>query len=294
MMLAILSLGAIYAIIPLIIILILILAARGLHSGTDLFAFFGIDTLIGFARGYSGKGLAGKGNRYPAQPGKGGPSPSTKRLAGAAGGLGALALGKAGKGLGIKPSGSTIANLKNQQRALRQSNEDRLGKLSNDQLVATAKHFGLGQIADTGSNEALMLFITGATGANQLKKYLDLNFNRSAAESGTTVPLPPPTVRMSWGEALRNYPKDFANWQSNFRAETKTARRPGSRNKTLGEKIKILNNLKPSQIAELCKMYGLKPAADLNKEEVITFISARLNYTEINNYLKRSRPSTPA
>jgi len=45
-----LSLGAIYAVIPIIIIIILILAARGAVSGTDLFAMFGINTLLGAQR----------------------------------------------------------------------------------------------------------------------------------------------------------------------------------------------------------------------------------------------------
>lgn len=63
----VLSLGAIYAVIPIIIIVILILAARGAATGGDLFTMFGINTLLGAQRvtnpttnpRASGKGLAG-------------------------------------------------------------------------------------------------------------------------------------------------------------------------------------------------------------------------------------------
>jgi len=55
-----LSLGAIYAVIPIIIIIILILAARGAVSGADLFTMFGVNTLLGAQRATNPKG-AGKG-----------------------------------------------------------------------------------------------------------------------------------------------------------------------------------------------------------------------------------------
>jgi len=67
-----LSLGAIYAVIPIIIIIILILAARGAVSGTDLFAMFGINTLLGAQRvtnpSGSGKGIAGRPYRSSGRP----------------------------------------------------------------------------------------------------------------------------------------------------------------------------------------------------------------------------------
>ena len=62
----ILSLGAVYAFIPIIIIIILILAARG-AAGRDFFEMFGISALVGaaggIAAGGSGKGLAGSGGK---------------------------------------------------------------------------------------------------------------------------------------------------------------------------------------------------------------------------------------
>ncbi|MGC8652107.1 MAG: hypothetical protein ACP5UH_02555 [Candidatus Micrarchaeia archaeon] len=69
-----LSIGAIYAFIPIIIILILIAAAAGLMRGTDIFAFFGIGTLMGMASGAgrgAGKGFSG-GNKYRSSPAKSG------------------------------------------------------------------------------------------------------------------------------------------------------------------------------------------------------------------------------
>ncbi len=66
------SLGAIYAVIPIIIIIILILAARGAVSGTDLFAMFGINTLLGAQRVTNprgtGKGIAGRAYRATGRP----------------------------------------------------------------------------------------------------------------------------------------------------------------------------------------------------------------------------------
>jgi hypothetical protein len=59
----VLSLGAIYAFIPIVIILILIGAAVGLTRGTDIFAALGIGALIGIGattgKGGTGKGIAG-------------------------------------------------------------------------------------------------------------------------------------------------------------------------------------------------------------------------------------------
>ncbi len=68
----ILSIGAIYAFIPIIVIIILIAAAAGLMRGTDIFALFGIGTLMGMASGIgkgAGKGL-GSGNKYRSTPAK--------------------------------------------------------------------------------------------------------------------------------------------------------------------------------------------------------------------------------
>lgn len=66
MLLIILSLGAVYAFIPIIIIIVLILAARG-AAGRDFFEMFGISALVGaaggIAAGGSGKGLAGSGGK---------------------------------------------------------------------------------------------------------------------------------------------------------------------------------------------------------------------------------------
>ena len=62
-----LSFDIIEAIVPVIIILILIAAAAGLTRGTDIFALFGLGTIMGFANagsGRVGKGL--KGTRYGA------------------------------------------------------------------------------------------------------------------------------------------------------------------------------------------------------------------------------------
>jgi len=71
---AILSFGAIYALIPVIIIVILILAAAGMQRGTGIFQLFGIATLAGIGsqigRGGAGKGL-GRKKYSPKYYGKG-------------------------------------------------------------------------------------------------------------------------------------------------------------------------------------------------------------------------------
>ncbi len=57
----ILSFGAVYALIPLLIIIILIAAAAGISRGYDIFAIFGIGVLAGIGGKSGGKGsLAGK------------------------------------------------------------------------------------------------------------------------------------------------------------------------------------------------------------------------------------------
>lgn len=55
-----LSIGNIYTLIPIAIIVILIAAAAGLARGMDIFALFGVDTLAGLGRGIGG-GKAGTG-----------------------------------------------------------------------------------------------------------------------------------------------------------------------------------------------------------------------------------------
>lgn len=56
----VLSIGAIYALIPLMIIVALIAAAAGLSRGANIFQFFGFDALLGLSSGV-GAGAAGKG-----------------------------------------------------------------------------------------------------------------------------------------------------------------------------------------------------------------------------------------
>ncbi|MGC8669564.1 MAG: hypothetical protein ACP5TL_00200 [Candidatus Micrarchaeia archaeon] len=66
----ILSIGAIYAFIPIIVILILIGAAAGLMRGSDIFALFGIGAMLGIASGAgknAGKGMTA-GNAYRSTP----------------------------------------------------------------------------------------------------------------------------------------------------------------------------------------------------------------------------------
>ena len=64
LLLPLMSFSAVFALIPVIIILILIAAAAGLNRGTDLFALMGFGTLIGVAQGGraggTGKGLRGQ------------------------------------------------------------------------------------------------------------------------------------------------------------------------------------------------------------------------------------------
>lgn len=80
----ILSIGAVYAFIPIIIIIILIIAARG-STGKDFFAIFGVTTLINSVRGIggggAGKGISGRSAAYRAN------TVATKDAAKAAGGV---------------------------------------------------------------------------------------------------------------------------------------------------------------------------------------------------------------
>lgn len=60
-----LSFDIIEALVPVIIILVLIAAAAGLTRGTDIFALFGLGTIMGFANSGSGRvGRGLKGTRY--------------------------------------------------------------------------------------------------------------------------------------------------------------------------------------------------------------------------------------
>ncbi|MDE1833157.1 MAG: hypothetical protein KGH58_01940 [Candidatus Micrarchaeota archaeon] len=64
----VLSIGAIYALIPLMIIVALIAAAAGLSRGANIFQFFGFDALLGLSSGVgagaSGKGMISKSLKY--------------------------------------------------------------------------------------------------------------------------------------------------------------------------------------------------------------------------------------
>ncbi|MDE1856876.1 MAG: hypothetical protein KGH98_02200, partial [Candidatus Micrarchaeota archaeon] len=74
MILALLSVGAIYAIIPLIIVVALIVAAAGLARGTDIFALLGIASLMGLTSGMTGgraKAGLSRGSRYGSPTGQG-------------------------------------------------------------------------------------------------------------------------------------------------------------------------------------------------------------------------------
>ncbi len=85
---ALLSIGAIYALIPVIIILILIAAAAGLRGGGDLFTLLGFGAIMqmasGFGAGGAGKGLS-KSTEYKETMSTGSPTGAKVRL-GATGG----------------------------------------------------------------------------------------------------------------------------------------------------------------------------------------------------------------
>lgn len=59
MIFVVLSIGAVWAFIPIVVIIILILAART-STGKDLFGLFGLSSILGYSRGVGGGG-AGKG-----------------------------------------------------------------------------------------------------------------------------------------------------------------------------------------------------------------------------------------
>ncbi len=113
----VLSIGAIYAFIPIVIIIILIAAAAGLTRGKDLFAIFGLGALIGFG-GAAGRGM-GKGISKGPQIPKG-----TQKMAIGVGGIASLgAVGAAAKakekltGKSNEKKASVVRNLAEEGKA---------------------------------------------------------------------------------------------------------------------------------------------------------------------------------
>jgi len=83
----VMSIGAIYAFIPIVIIIILIAAAVGLTRGTDIFQMFGIGTLVGIGGGVGSKSGVGKGLVKGATPSRSATSALSGNIKKGAGGV---------------------------------------------------------------------------------------------------------------------------------------------------------------------------------------------------------------
>src|SRR5271157_6625999 len=106
----ILSLGAIYAYIPIIIIILFIAAAAGLSRGWDIFSMFGFAAIAGMGRGGggTGRGLGRGGGAGKYAAGQAKATRFRSKLPGPSSAKGVKGMATANLGRAINKLGSTL------------------------------------------------------------------------------------------------------------------------------------------------------------------------------------------
>ncbi|MGI0100509.1 MAG: hypothetical protein ACREBH_02200 [Candidatus Micrarchaeaceae archaeon] len=310
MLLIILSIGAVYAFVPIIIIIILIIAAQG-ATGKDFFAIFGITTLTGWTSrigaGGSGKGIK-RGTRYKA---------NTRATDKAAEAIGDTVIGHQspeisplipGKTKSGKPTvkgfinkyvsrtrsatGATIYEYDSEVRkkvlfrdsAIRQSMLRRRKSLVNDMSPSQIKDM----LKSYGKDTKNISDVAGAAIAElslaQVSKYFYSNVSTPKGskkkDSGNMQPLGAPQqsvsqskmVRMSIGEFYPNYYKARSGKVKNYRMM-----------------IDKLRAMPTSDLEALCKANNVNVSPGANRNALLSAAYNGLTYAQLNSYIGQRR-----
>jgi|GEM_PF-1938373 hypothetical protein len=312
----ILSLGTIYAFIPIIVIIILILAARGSARGEDFFSIFGITTLINLAGGIGGGG-AGKGISRSAQY----HADSSGKARGAfkdnvrktitkkslrekliANGQvarytalynGATTLAEKAKYGGLKAAwekkardaGSEIATLQATTFATRDAyNETKmtmLKRFSREHLDGIARVNRMEDKIKGLSDADALAALASALSLYQIREYTAEFVGKPG---NAPVPRAPTgKVKMSVGDFYRSYTRGHNPFSGDRNFKTSK----GLEDSLVNRQRDILAVLSADELKEMLKQYKLKdvPATD-DKDELALFAEKNLSPFQVNNYVK--------
>lgn len=296
---ALLSIGTLYALIPIIVIVILILAARGSSQGEDFFAIFGIQTIINAARGIGGGG-SGKGIRGPYK------NPSSNKDAikkamgdpdspGGAYSVYYYRFGPLGKNAAARG-----------QESIKVANA--IANMSQSQLLGLSKYYGLGASAAASAGVIANLVVTNLT-LVEVTKYMTSNNIKPALPQGTNAPLSAPAgrVKMSHTDWYKTYYKTrkgnvrFTKPQSLFRASAAERAKganlgesPETKAATAGVRRGMLNGMDENDLKGLFSYYGIKDIPKTaNKDDLIKYADSALTASQVRAYLNtKGKPSS--
>lgn len=285
----ILSLGTVYAFIPVIIVIILLLAARG-SIGRDFFEMFGFATLVQSARGIGGGG-AGRGIS------RSGAYTSTD-LSKQAGGINKI--------VGSPLREKTKVPVKN-GKAYKYSNAFRKGGMwkvymdskkklltspggfagNKNEIMKMLDHYGLGakaaNIAENpnGSIENLVTFATYELSLREIKDYYKKNIQprKAGPPPAAQNPKRMPTttggkIKMAVGTIggfYWNYSKSRVKRPMSHAEDTKI--------------VSLVSTMTSDDIVKMLGTYHVRVPADMDRERLTNLVRIRLSSKQIENYI---------
>ncbi len=258
MILILLSLGAIYAFIPVIIIIILLLAARG-SIGRDFFEIFGIASLVGWTKGIAaggaGRGI-GIGRGYNRVTGK-----STEKVVGAVGEAGAF-YGK-------------YSNKNELDKRIIMSM-----KMKSDEVRQMLKLNGLEKETANMDDAARVDYAVRKLSLGKVNDYYTKYVEPKKAP-GNPPPLKAPSgsaygggVGMAVADFYKNYYKGRRGYVNN----------PSE----LNEKLRTTNAMSTEQLNGLLKDYKINVPSDMTKERLVRLAVSSLSLKRINMFKESS------
>jgi hypothetical protein len=268
LLLIILSIGAVYAFIPIVIIIILILAARG-SAGRGFFDMFGISTLFtavtGIGGGGAGKGLSsGKAAKYQA-------SAKGKKTAGA-----------------VKGVNAGIANIVKKNAAAENAV---LQGMSIAELHKLIENYGLGiKAKGLVTKDDLIKFALANLSLTQVNKFYT-NAIAPLRPQGAPPPLQSPSARGT-AQGFASRANSVRMSIGNFYKAYYGARR-GVVNRTQSDQVRnLLATMSTAQLYELSNRSGLAVTPTMSRDDLQKLIASGIPLAQIKSYVRSSKGGT--
>lgn len=324
-----LSIGAVYAFIPVLIIIILILAARG-SAGTGFFDIFGITTLVNFAKGIGGSG-SGKGIanvRY--KPGKAEEIRRAQALSKRAAGVGEATVANLASGKGPSRPGGVVPftnkptkRLRLREGGLWQENYGKevwlLRQMSTPQIRALLNRWEYGSRTSAMSREQLIAFAAYNLSFRKVGDYFD-RYIRPMPNSQPPLPMAAPGGRVKlsvagrfkagkeWMKVNRQARRaklvsDFNERKRNknniFKMSAQENMPTAPRNSAEAQggtkdlKMNMLEQMSQAEIQDMIRFYGLQDAPQgTSKENMLSYAYGFLTPEQIRSYFEKIKGSS--
>ncbi len=303
LLLVLLSVGSVTAYIPIIVIIILIIAAQGV-TGRDFLEVFGVNTLIGMAGGAklggAGKGL--RGSKYRTSTKQTGAALTDTFGKRADNSIGTMIARKIrGKPVRVKQGlmpwmrnkegvvvgGGIVGGIRNANRS---DMQNMLAKMETSDLRGMLVHFGHGKRTEGMTGDQMRKYAVGNLRQYQITGFYAQNV-APKAPPGAPAPLAPPekeggTVRMAispQGGLLERY-------KSYYGARTKKGR-------SYKRMAETLSSMPDDDIRSMLAVNGVD-STSMSRNDMLRTSMNRLNEKKVNSFLenkaKESKKATAA